>query len=211
MEYRNTWITGDWIGHLWFLIVLLLYTAVAIILYKPLQRACRRFAANPRHALWILLAFPVLSIAVHAVARPSTAVADPFYGSISLHTLVTYLPYYLCGLALYHWRNFEPSALRAWPALLVATIIWAALRGAVFSWPAQLAPLHALLRLLLPWLLVCWILLLFARYADRPTPVSRFIADSSYTVYLFHHLAVILLASALLNAPWNPFAKFAVK
>lgn len=50
----------------------------------------------------------------------------------------------------------------------------------------------------------------FRYFLNRPTRFFRYFADASYTVYLFHHLCVILLGYYLLRVPIPAWTKFSL-
>lgn len=51
---------------------------------------------------------------------------------------------------------------------------------------------------------------LFRRYMNRQSGFFHYFADASYTVYLFHHLCVILLGYFLIRAPIPVWSKFSL-
>ena len=62
----------------------------------------------------------------------------------------------------------------------------------------------------LAWCLVRLLFAGFSRWAAAPRPVFRYLSEASYSIYLFHHLCVVVTASVLLPMPWAAPAKFAV-
>src|SRR3546814_11438688 len=54
------------------------------------------------------------------------------------------------------------------------------------------------------------IFMLFRRWADRPSRTNRYLSDASYSIYLLHHLPVVVMASFLLPLALPAWCKFAL-
>ena len=52
------------------------------------------------------------------------------------------------------------------------------------------------------WLLICGLTGVFLRYLDRPMPRVRYVADSSYWLYLVHMLVLMAFQMLLRSLPW---------
>jgi len=55
---------------------------------------------------------------------------------------------------------------------------------------------------LLMWLMICGLTGVFLRYLNRPLPRMRYLADSSYWLYLIHMVALMALQILLRPVPW---------
>ncbi len=60
------------------------------------------------------------------------------------------------------------------------------------------------------WLLVFGLTGLFLRHLDRQLPVVRYVADSSYWVYLVHLPCCIWISGLLAGLAWSPWLKILV-
>jgi glucan biosynthesis protein C len=58
------------------------------------------------------------------------------------------------------------------------------------------------------WVAVYWALVAFRALLDRPSRLVAGLADAAYTIYLFHHLAVIVLAWWLRSQDLGIWVKF---
>jgi glucan biosynthesis protein C len=54
------------------------------------------------------------------------------------------------------------------------------------------------------------VLVFFRRVLARPSPVARKLADSSYTIYLFHHATVVVLTIWMMRWSIGDFLKYAI-
>ncbi|MCP3918900.1 MAG: acyltransferase family protein [bacterium] len=126
--------------------------------------------------------------------------------------MLAYAPYYAFGLVAYRSRIvFEGlRAPRAWvlPALFVAVYLSAALPEEAPSLADTAA--GAYVRNLVVWLAIAVVLSAFRRFASRPSTTFAYLSEASYTIYLFHHLCVIVLALGLRDAALAPVVKFAI-
>jgi peptidoglycan/LPS O-acetylase OafA/YrhL len=52
------------------------------------------------------------------------------------------------------------------------------------------------------WLLICGLTGVFLRYCDRPMPRMRYVADSSYWLYIVHMLALMAFQMLLRSVAW---------
>jgi glucan biosynthesis protein C len=191
---------GRWVGHLWFLLDLLVYVHLAT--------AVRAFA--PRVLDWqpptaggaVLLALPLATAAVRWAGDRFLGPGASFVGFLNLADLLYYLPFFAFGLLYQPGRNTaQLRRLAAWAVPLLAVAVILRPNGgaeggyidAAVSWAASLACLAAGRALL-----------------NRPSALARALADASYTVYLLHQVVVVALGLALVPADLPAGAKFAV-
>lgn len=113
---------------------------------------------------------------------------QPYVWLIVGGSLVLFIPYYLNMPEL----NIEVAKRRA---------------TSLAPWPLCL---EALLTAYLSVMLTVAALLLGQRYLSSHSPAMRFIADSSYWVYLVHLPIVVLLQTWLVPLDWNVWLKFAI-
>lgn len=203
---------GDWLGHLWFLVYLAVY-CVALAALRPCLRAlAARGFQGPSTSLALLLGVAALEpLASAFAAHLLPTLNHAFGGIVDPIELLDNAPYFAVGCALAAdpalLRRFGSAGPGLWLAALGAGVVLALLphpHGAAAMAVAVVA------RTVLHWGLVRIVFAAFRRWADRPRPALRYLADASYSVYLFHHLFVVLAATALLPAHLPATAKFAV-
>lgn len=212
-----TWLlSGEFVGHLWFLVNLMVYSVVVsvIALLMPstvssaAKRALQRVASIPV-VVWLLL-LPVLTLAIYA----SNKVGFPLYSSVGgvLNTqfLLLYLPYFLIGMVLFwcpallsRWCRFSP--LVSVPVWLMA---WWLAQANIGQASMQQIILYTYANALLSWsgaLLCFWVFHTFMNHASR---TGRRISEASYSIYLFHHVLVILLGTGFARLSLPPLVEF---
>lgn len=214
-------IEGGLVGHLWFLLILLAFVLVAAIAvsFPAVARIARGLGegAGDRIPRWLLtsgflvFAFPLLSFIAPGFARLFPGV-ELGYGSASLKLWLTYLPFFVVGL----WMWASPQLREA----LLACHYWYAPVGAVaFVWliakPASASSLSDTVIVHYVYSLAVWstsllFLALFHRWCRRRIGFFTWLAGSSYTIYLFHHLLVVAGGFALTTVDWSPAVKYPV-
>lgn len=206
---------GDWLGHLWFLVDLALY-CVALAGLRPWLAAraggqARALLAWP-HALPVLLAAAALvPLASAMAAHLAPVLAQPLAGLVHPEELLDHAPFFAVGCLL----QVRPALLRrfscAGPGVWLGTgIAWAVLLHLSERSGPAVVVMTILARTGLAWCLVRLLFAGFSRWAAAPRPVFRYLSEASYSIYLFHHLCVVVTASVLLPMPWAAPAKFAV-
>ena len=205
--------SGDWLGHLWFLVDLAVY-CMALAALRPWLRGVwgrRLHAALGRQ--WVLPALLALAILVPlanaAAAHLAPALAGQVAGLVNPEELLDYAPFFVAGCLLQLDRAVLRRFSRAGPG------VWAggALAGTALALPTTGAAALALAivaRALLAWCLVRIVFAGFLRFTDMPSRTFRYLSDASYSIYLFHHLWVVVVATWLLALPWPAEGKFAV-
>jgi glucan biosynthesis protein C len=199
-EFWADYTGGRWVGHLWFLLDLLVFVY--------LTAAVRAFA--PRVLDWqppavggaVLIALPLGTATVRWAGDWYLGPEVSFGGFLNLTNMLYYLQFFAFGLLFQPGRNTaQLRRLAAWAVPLLAVAVIARSNGAVagrytdaaVSWAASLGCLAAGRALL-----------------NRPSALARALADASYTVYLLHQVVVVALGLALVPADVPVGAKFAV-
>jgi glucan biosynthesis protein C len=197
-------------GFLWFLWYLLIIDGVAIALYLGAPRLLRAAGARLRD----LLASPPAGILVLAV--PTVAALWPESSWTAGSPVDSYLPdlpalgyytlFFALGATLCVHRELVAQAARnawRWAGWALVAVLPAAL---LFSLHNSGAGAHPVVHGagLLTYAIATWASLfalvgLANRYLDRARPRVRYVADSSYWIYLSHPPALVL-AIALLGA-----------
>lgn len=212
------WWSGQLVGHLWFLVCLAVYFLIAAMFAPALRRlaapedagASTRATALTFHLMLAVAIFAPLALAV--VAKLAAGALNlVILGLVSPATLLFYLPFFAVGAVL--WSR--PQMLDHF-ARHDLTIIALGLCAALFVYLTQghedIANrlLQIVSRSLLVWMAIRVVFSLFRRWANTPSPAFRYLSDASYSIYLFHHLVVVVVASLLLPVTIDAWAKFLI-
>lgn len=215
-EVQLMWSSGSIVGHLWFLVYLLLFCALvaagaASIKRFTLSRWPARLATHAGFSAMLGLAM-ACSLGVVALDHLAPAVLNHEYlGLIDPSELLAYLPFFCVGLLL---ETDEALLLRfssPGPYTPLAGLAAFAAMTASTGLPGLAGKsLHLLASTLLVWLVIRMLFSAFRRIASEASPRFRYLSDASYSIYLMHHLIVVALASWLLTVHWGAWLKFGI-
>jgi glucan biosynthesis protein C len=213
---REQWPAGRTVGHLWFLVNLATYCLVAAACAAPLRRLATAQWPDRLASPWRVRG--VLGVGV--LFGLGVAVVDYFGpGWLNVYLLglmypiewLDYTPFFMAGLLLYgRGALLTRFAAPGFPDLISTVLALAAewaLRG---HESALVGAMVIVLHWYVVWNAVRACFWVFRRFASNPSRTFRYLSDASYTIYLFHHLVVILLATALLSVPSPALVKFAL-
>lgn len=208
--------SGKLTGHLWFLVCLVAYIVVSAMLAPALRRLTTPGAESLRlraSALTfnLMLAIAVLAPLAVAVIEKLTAPAlsHVVLGLISPVDVLTYLPFFVVGVVL----HASPPILERF-ARHDASVIALAACGVMGLYLTAGQDdlvgrsLQIVSRSLLVWMAVRMVFSLFRRALDTESVTFLYLSDASYTVYLTHHLIVVVLATWLLPLQIDAWIKF---
>ena len=209
------------LGHLWFLYYLFLFCLVARIIGPWLSRHASphldtfvdRFArwlpaTEGSLAMGLVIGVSLLPMKAPGLDTVASLVPAP-------RVFAAYAVFFATGWLL--WLRRESVATFAggtWRALVLAVLFMTALLALAIAQPFETAwANHAAPRLaagLAMWQLIACVVGLFIRYAQAERPLTRYLADASYWMYLTHLPVVIWTAGLLAPVPMPALAKFAI-
>jgi len=199
--------------HLWFLIDLLLYFLLgALLLAKGggmVDRIGRTWRWGP---ISLLLALTFCAYLLSVLVRISGFAYVDLFGIIEPLRLATYFPYFAAGMLMYKAETLRRvfTGLNV-PLMLMLAVPLSLAAAYVHAESSRLAiEGGALVETFAKWMLVAGCIGAFQRWASSPTRASNFLADASYTVYLFHHSVVVALGILVMPLDVGPYVKFVV-
>ncbi|WP_417390068.1 acyltransferase family protein [Gimesia sp.] len=203
------WIAGEWVSHLWFLLTLIQFFAVGIALFALKNQFSRlphfeRSVSSLRKNCYFLLLLPISDITWSVAARlaPDIFHGSLFCGLLNLEDFMVYLPYFLVGLWLFHDRllqdEFHSIARWEWGALVLSVLTHHLLENAHGLNQESFLRIYSTGLIFALSSHICYVL--FYKFMNRDSQVFRYLSDASYSIYLFHHLCVIVIGYLLLNA-----------
>lgn len=212
--------------HLWFLYLLLWFYAAAVAARLAVERlgdagvrlmagvdAVVRGAVAYRVAL-VFLAMPVaLALDVYAPWFAWSGIPTPDQSLVPpLPAAVQYGLAFGFGWLLHRQAGLIEVLTRRWLSYAVVAVILCAgliaLYGATPATPGVAKFGHALLYGLAVWTATFAFIAMAQRFLSGESPVRRYIADSSYWIYLIHLPILIVLQGVVLNLDWPAEFKF---
>lgn len=216
---QGHWIRWSKAYHLWFLVSLLLYTAVAVFMrwfvtdVAGISRETIRRATRPLFAgTWRPARFTAI---VALTMTPAYIVYD---GDATTWPMqLTLILFFVFGWLLFVHRDVLPSLYRdAWPSILAAlavtpVTVWAT-RLRLFT-PDETAPLVGLVaglgNAVIAVSMTYGLIGLFEkRFSGQPSPLGQYVSDASYWLFLIHFPLLIFTAGALSATSLPALAKY---
>jgi glucan biosynthesis protein C len=215
------WFSSGWVYHLWFLLDLAVYVllVVAVAATPAARRRIDALAAwieprlRPNWVTWLgLIVLPACAIAaLYVLGWLAPVLHQEILWFDAPVTLLSYAVFFVTGMILCRFRvllDLFTSASTGLVALLLMTAFTCLALDPEHGLVAKAAAYFA--HALLVMLLCQCVMLLFKVLANRPSRVFHYLADASYSIYLFHHIFVVLVGIALLALPLAPVVKFLV-
>jgi glucan biosynthesis protein C len=208
----------QWVGHLWFLQVLLFYSLIAVAVLPVLDRLKPRLLARGDDGefqvplAWAFVAALAMSLEVVAVngffALAEARLSQRWFlwDMLKVEAIVRFLPYFLIGLFMKDVR-LPPTqrSVLAWSMIAVSLVLMAD------HWNEPGILDKAIRYVCMGMLSVlggCMILVLSAQFVSGNNRITTFLAASAFTVYLFHYPIVIWLGMAFRSIHWPPAAEY---
>jgi len=190
---------GFGVGHLWFILFLLLYLLVAL----PFFAWARGERGRARVSAWArTLARPAGWLLPPALLWLAEGMPELFGKSA-----VYYLAIFVLGFIIMFDNSFAESAERYWvPALALATALCIAF-VTTWQWRAELPDpsieLTAVnyLGMLGVWTMLIGFLGAGRRFLDSPSRSLSYLAEGSYPVYILHQTAIVVIAWYVVSSP----------
>ena len=190
--------------HLWFLVDLLVLSPFVPAFQSLVRAAMVRLEAIESLAWWeSVLLLALGTMAVSLLVRATRVAYVPVFGLTSLYRLSMAAPFFVFGMLVFEVPRLKEAFL--------ATPFWTAVPALAVSltltgvpWKASFA---SELLLLSSWLATAALTAVVIRACywlfPRRSSFTQVVAESSYSVYLFHHVLVILFGVAILDeAVW---------
>lgn len=195
------------VGHLWFLLYLIVFSLVALPLFRSLK------SPRGRRLIAWLAAFAERPGAIFAFCAP-LVVVDAFAhllwtGAGFVAETVVYLALFIYGYALYADARFERAIRRQWGlALALGAGLWVIaeqiqLQHAVRPYDNSMGSLFAVipLRGVIAWFWVVGLVGFAMTWLSQPSRLMRYLAQAAYPIYVLHVAAIISVGYLLLG--WN--------
>lgn len=190
---------GEFISHLWFLINLSIYyvaawACVTLLRQRDYLRA-RVVTYAFRYKTAMTLVATVCCLPAIVLLRPLTI------GDYGLSAAVQYAPFFVAGYAIFRHAHLLEEFRRPGVVDIALTVALVALSYGDFTGPVgKIIDLLAFYQG--GFVLTGLCMLLFSSFFNSENRLTRLISDSAYTIYLLHHILVVMFATwAARNLP----------
>lgn len=212
---------ADWVGHLWFIPPLLLFSLLALPFSRLLRNAwCARLferAVSAASGWRILFVFGMPLAAGEYLLRAgvSRPLSLDFQFSDNWAGFVFYLIFFLYGYIIYADERLVRDVRRfGAAALALAVVSWIALQVVVQTHRApayDYSPVYGLFMLLrsyVSWFWVMAILGLGMRYLNHPGRLLAYVNEAAYPVYVLHMPVLTIVAFYIVGWQANLLGEF---
>lgn len=197
--------------HLWFLVDLLFYIAIAALILSTcnplLDWLSRSWKWGP---VPLALVLTVGSYGLALMVRATGFAYEEPLGITEPMRLASYFPYFAAGMIMFRADAmrvafFRPNVVVLWLMAVPLSMLAAYMQVGHGRLTTESG---AVLDILAKWMLVSAVIGAFQRWASVPSTAGNFMSEASYTVYLFHHLIVVALGILLIPLAIGPYLKF---
>ena len=213
---------GEWIRwgkpyHLWFLLSLLIFTALAVMLrWGVLQvpGGAERIRDWSRRMFTSRWRSTLLTIVIGSAMVPAYVLFGNDAGTLPMQ--LSLLAFFVFGWLLYLHRDLLPSYQhQPWRPVIVAVAflplaVWAS-REQLMS-PDEASLLIGLVagvsNSALAAFMTFGLLGLYQAHCSGPSALGRYVSDASYWIYLIHYPLLIAVAGALTLTPYPAIVKY---
>jgi glucan biosynthesis protein C len=207
------------VGHLWFLVMLLLFSAVYVAYWlfnKPSSNEKRVFPGNAA-ILTFIIVMALISFVVRIWAPINYWV--PFFNIFEPFHLTQYIMLFAAGITAYRegWIYTIPkAAAKLWSNVAILMIILLPVavvvtNGTQFSGGFTFASLIGSIWEAFMCVSMCITLLaLFKNRFSSQGGIAKVMADNSFTIYLIHIPIIVLLQYLLIGIMIDPLIKFTI-
>lgn len=202
-----------WISHLWFLWCLIAYCAGLAMLHAlvggtKLQAALHGLVGLVmRNRIVSLLGFAGLCAAT-AYVQSVVVAASPYYGNAVIN-YNAYVLYFCLGVVLFYSPKTQDLLVKPGPKALCVGIVLAAI--SVVPYTDLLGhTVKVIAGITGALLIVGYISNLAVKHFNKPNAKVRKLVDASFTIYLFHHPIIFVLATLFLMVNLPPIIEFAI-
>lgn len=210
---------GNWVSHLWFLrnlVFYFLFSALFVLAFNQYKTSINTIFTQlvgklDIHVIMLVLPFAFIAFLV------LNQLGFPLYGrwffeTVKMYQLIYYLPYFLVGILFYTIPPFLERfcAINLWVVIGVLVLGIVALQPTIGNSAIAMRVGYEYLYALISWCSICLVFKLFRRFCNVPSKLWSFVSDASYSVYLFHHILVIIFGYIAVSNGVHPLLAMAI-
>ncbi len=208
---------GYWVSHLWFLNCLVIYFLIAATGYYLIAKHTLYLYEKITNKLpWVrggayLLIVPLGTISLNMLSYRIDSIIDTSGFFLNIHEIFYFGGFFFFGYLMAFNRNLfnEFSLFYLWVpvAVIMAFIggIYLEEQNDIFS---KILNRYSLA--FLPWGFAVMCFAFFRKFFDKPSKGFNYLADASYSIYLFHHFFVVIFGLIFLVVDWHTYVKFSL-
>jgi len=199
--------SGGYVAHLWFLINLVVYFLVASVValvitpFATTITKATEFVFSKIPMLIFIFLLPLLSIFITGLLAVGFPLYANYGGFFSVFIIMSYTPFFVFGAAIaIHKDTLQKfSSINPFISLAIAVAAGIAVKM-LQNTQGMMTEIGTLyLNALSQWASVLVCFYVFFQFFNKQSKISRLLSESSYSVYLLHHVFVIMLAALFIH------------
>ncbi|TDH35671.1 hypothetical protein E2A64_10035 [Pseudohoeflea suaedae] len=202
-----------WISHLWFLYSLIAFSAglaivVALLKLDRFERWVRAITVLALRRWWVAFAVIALAVTIWAYMLPTVyALGGSRTGALLGY--IQYFPFYLVGVGAFVNAQLRESHAKG-DGLSLAIGFALAVLSMNLSQKPSVHAFAMMAGLVAAWFITGYIQAFAQKHFDHPRGVVRKVADASFSIYLFHHPIILVLAAIFAGLNLPPILEFLI-
>jgi len=159
----------------------------------------------------LMLILPLFYIGLLVAAKIFPVVYSPLFGVLSIYELLYYFQFFIFGMAM-KWNKalfIQFSGVSILSSIFALISLIAFRLGAIENVGLIWQVLAEYTNVLIVWLACCLIFSAFRQLLNKPSAIGYFMANVSYTVYIFHHILVVILGLWMISMGFTGLAAIA--
>ncbi len=221
-KLKYVWINNTWSSHLWFLINLTVYFIACTFAYVASCYLAAKYKIHSaflgrilnfiKHRYCLIPILPIASLLFFAVG----SIWPPFlYGRlfyvVDMYPVLRFLPFFLFGIWLFGdsivQREFLKGHVLEIP--LFAFCLWVSQSTSMDGTTMEKIA-FTYFSVLASWISSSWCFIFFKTFFNHKSNFFKYLSDASYSIYLFHHIIVIVTGYYLIRYDFSPILKWLI-
>lgn len=211
-DMMETLLNGIPLYHLWFLIDLTIFTGIAAVVL-PAMAAFKSIGTSlAKLPLTLMfLSLGLFSLIISLGARSTGVAYGSIYSLTSIFRLAEYGPFFAVGILMFQYPTARSTFMRISPMLIWVTLpLGLFLNKYLHDSNFVISELALFIKGIIVWLSVASVLGFFYSFIKKDNRLIHFLSEASFSVYLFHHILVIIAGVALFNYDINVWIKYLI-
>lgn len=212
IQLRSGTYSGEWLYHLWFLLVLLIYSVIyAIFLHRILADRVRKIGISGLWAVGVAACFNAL---VYLVVGGIAQIMDLGAFHLPIRQALQYLPAFAVGAVIAASPTLQDEATTA-PASFIAgsfTALFALVAfqalGTTYLPPIMSSVIIEVTKGMISIPVIISIISMCRRHLNSSNKIIDNLSSKSLMIYLFHHPLILLVALVLTYTNIDPLTGF---
>lgn len=207
------WLSGSWVSHLWFLNTLIYYFIFSALFYYLTPNLLNNIKKITNNIInhtngYYLFIIPIVSMGLLKISYIFPNVSEQYYDA-AIADSIKYSIYFVFGIILGTNKNLLSEFVRPKKAIILLCMLIITI---FHYWEFDSALINKLLSsyktALIIWLSCVLCFYIFNSLFNKKSILFTYLAGASYTIYLFHHIFVILIGILIIQTEINIVFKF---